>query len=184
MDKNDLDMDEDTHIVCEECDGEKGYWASPDANGGINECMHDTWEDCPVCDGEGYYGKLKGKVVAIDFDGVISAYDGWKGIDDLGCDSLGADTIIQELIDRGAEVWVYSCRLSEDLNKGHTIQELRKKLADWLNFNKYPVELQIWDMPGKPIADLYIDDRAYHHTTNATWYPDEIETVIKRLEGQ
>jgi len=60
----------------------------------------DVWEECQYCNGRGYNGKLKGKIVAIDFDGVIASYDGWKGIDEHGNDCLGADILIHELIDK------------------------------------------------------------------------------------
>ena len=181
------DYDEDIHNICVECEGEGGYIASPTADDGPNDGK-DVWEECQYCNGRGYNGKLKGKIVAIDFDGVIASYDGWKGIDEHGNDCLGADILIHELIDKEAMVWIFSTRLNPQVNKGYKVPELRGKLWSFFrrnkNYPKYdPDHFDIWDFRGKPIADLYIDDRAYHHQTNATWYPDEIEEVMKRLEG-
>ena len=121
------------------------------------------------------------KVVAIDFDGVLSYYEGWRGIDDLGQYIPGAIDLCQQLIDAGYEVWIYTTRLNTEVNKGFTVQELRGKVAKFLNDEKFPVEVQIWDLPGKPIADMYIDDRAYRHTTNASWFQDEIDEVLSIL---
>ena len=165
---------------CEICDGRGWYdgWDPNDDGGGGRY-------ECEVCNGTGEVGILMGKVVAIDFDGVISHFERWKGIDDMGFDTLNARELIEELIEAGAEVYIYTTRMNTDVNKGHTIQELRERIAEYLKYHKYPrYGLHIYDKPGKPLADLYIDDRAYHHDTNATWYDDEIERVIKRLDGE
>jgi hypothetical protein len=164
---------------CEECNG-KGWYSgyNPNSETGFPE----TACECEHCDGEGTVGKYKGKIVCIDFDGVMAEYKKWKGIDHQGEPLCGIYNLIEQLIDGEAEVWVFTTRLNEYVNKGHTIQELRHYIAKWLNENRFPEEIQIWDMPGKPIADLYIDDRAHYHKTNDQWYQDEINEVLKRLE--
>jgi len=166
---------------CEECEG-KGYIVEhPTADGGPNDSKPIA-KDCPICDGKGTIPYLAGKTIAIDFDGVLARYEKWEGIYKHGHYIEGSIDLIESLLDAGAEVFLYTTRMNTDVNRGYTIEELRKALQSWLRSEKFPIGLQIYTKPGKPIADLYIDDRAYYHPTNDKWFDDEIEQVFDRLK--
>lgn len=122
------------------------------------------------------------KMIPIDFDGVLSRYDKWNGIDDTGFVIPGAVDMVDRLIEAGYDVTVWTTRMNPEVNKGYQVQQLRKPLAKFLSQEGFNEAISIYDMPGKPIAPLYIDDRAYNHTTNATWFEDEILEILKILE--
>jgi phosphoglycolate phosphatase-like HAD superfamily hydrolase len=83
--------------------------------------------------------------IAVDFDGVLNTYDGWKGGDELFEPRPGAKEFIDELFRRGFNVVIYSTRGEH-------------KLRPWLlkyNFNPH---IQI--SASRPAAICYVDDRA------------------------
>jgi hypothetical protein len=93
------------------------------------------------------------KVVALDFDGVLNSYSsGWQGHDKTDDPVPGAAGAIRELWENGFKVVIYSARANEP--KG--VQAIRDFLAEKLDID--PKGIDITDK--KPIADVYVDDRA------------------------
>jgi hypothetical protein len=83
-------------------------------------------------------------MVAVDFDGVIHEYNGWKGYDYFDEPLLGAKEFLQELDDRGYEVIIHTAR--------------NIALVDvWLRKHKM---LYSRVTNHKPPAIAYVDDRA------------------------
>lgn len=116
------------------------------------------------------------KHVAIDFDGTIhNDYDGWRlGGEIYGEPLPGAKESIDKLIELGYYITIYSCRTSQEV-MGNKAKEQEKLLKDWLN--KYNIRWhEVYMGNGKPVAKLYIDDRAWHFTT---W--NHIDQIIERL---
>lgn len=97
-------------------------------------------------------------LIAIDFDGVITDYDHWRGIDVFHPVQKGAKESIDELVKRGYRILIWTTRGNVD------------RIADFLNhsgihydfINTAPVAPH--QNPGKPACFVYIDDNALRHT--------------------
>jgi hypothetical protein len=76
-------------------------------------------------------GDAHGPTVALDFDGVLAEYDGWRGVDHMGKPLPGAREFVQRLKDAGFCVIVHSCRaphyLKQWADKGNNILDAQKK---------------------------------------------------------
>lgn len=101
--------------------------------------------------------------IAIDFDGVISNYTGWKGVPTLPGPIPGARESIKFLRAAGNKIIVHTCRSDIDAVK-HYLDEYMIEY-DYINFNPDNESLFLNDK--KILADLYIDDRAIHF--NGSW---------------
>ena len=78
-------------------------------------------------------------ILALDFDHTI--VNGDKPIE-------GAKEAINLLREQGHKILIHSCNNRKWIERVLNNNDIR---YDW-----------IWDEPGKPIADLYVDDRALH----------------------
>ena len=85
----------------------------------------------------------KKRLICIDFDGVIHEYTGWEG-DSLKGPLPGAKEFIQEILDKGLDINIYTTREAS-------------QIKDWLKKNNFP---NIEVSNSKPAAYCYIDDRA------------------------
>lgn len=96
----------------------------------------------------------KKRTFAFDFDGVVAKYDGiFKGAESLGKPHKEVVKAIRELKKEGHKILIYSTRGSK------TLKDYCKKYKIPVNyFNKNP-EYKTGN-PGKPVASVYIDDRA------------------------
>lgn len=90
---------------------------------------------------------------AFDFDGVVAKYDGFKGRDHFGEPNEAVVAAIRELSKRGHKIILHSTR-GEERMKEYCLEHHIP--ADY--FNRNP-ELE-GENPGKPIAYVYVDDRA------------------------
>lgn len=100
------------------------------------------------------------KIIAFDFDGVLAKYDGWEGYQHLGEPIDGMRKVLQQLKSDGWKIIIYTTRGNAE------IAEWCKKydmLYDYINMNP---EIQ-GQNPGKPVASIYVDDRAIRFTGDA-----------------
>ena len=96
----------------------------------------------------------KKRTFAFDFDGVVGKYDGiFRGEEHLGEPHKEVVDTIKELKKRGHKILIYSSRSSIALKK---YSKKYKIPIDY--FNRNP-EYKTGN-PGKPVASVYIDDRA------------------------
>jgi hypothetical protein len=98
------------------------------------------------------------KSVAVDLDGVIAQYDGWKGVENIGDPMPGAREFLAKLREK-FKVIIHTTRVSTEVNKGTPREMLIGYVAGWLAGHDLPFD-EIWFGEGKPIAVAYIDDRA------------------------
>ena len=108
--------------------------------------------------------------IALDFDGVINSYEsGFVAIDNIPDPPVpGAFKFIKKLLRKGFKVYIYSTRNGDPKGKEAILSWMKKYGM------KKKVLSQIELAEGKPIAKLYIDDRAWQFT--GTWPSiDELE---------
>jgi hypothetical protein len=89
------------------------------------------------------------KTIAIDLDGVLATYDGWKGPDHYGEPMPGAIAFLERLIDDGMQPWIFTTREGPQLGEWLR-QYCPQKVLDNLVVTRT-----------KPPAWLYIDDRCW-----------------------
>lgn len=112
--------------------------------------------------------------VAVDLDGVLAHYDGWKGLDMIGRPLDGAVEFVQTLIASGFAVQVHTTRTNVDASKPE-LDGLRRMdgdkarqyagriIASWLSMHGFPAlssNFGVYTGEGKPLACAYVDDRA------------------------
>lgn len=95
----------------------------------------------------------KKRIYAFDFDGVISEYEGFKGVKHTGEPIKEVVNAIRMLKDKGHKILIFSTRGDELLKKYCAEYDIP---VDY--FNRNP-ELE-GENPGKPIAFVYVDDRS------------------------
>lgn len=98
-------------------------------------------------------------VVCIDFDAVLHNYTHWNG-GRLNEPVAGAAAATRQLTDNNFVVILYTTRGADEI-----IHWLTRYNFQWTHINQNP-EIQ-GQNPGKPIADIYIDDRAIQF--NGSW---------------
>lgn len=111
------------------------------------------------------------KSVAIDFDGVISDYKGWKGIGIFNPPIAGAREALQDFRFAGVQIIIHTTR-------GET-----GEIAKYLNVHDIPFDhinyspLNSHHMnPGKPLVDVFIDDRALNF--DGKWTKEFLQKVL------
>jgi phosphoserine phosphatase len=85
-------------------------------------------------------------VVCVDLDGVLNAFDGWKGEDYFHPPRPGAREFLKGLNERGYRIVVFTCRWAphvEEWLARHGLSEYVSLVTD-----------------RKPAAHVYVDDRA------------------------
>ncbi len=101
--------------------------------------------------------------VCLDLDGVLAIYDGWKGAKAIGPPIDGALEFAREIASY-ADIILYSVRFSPEGSPDRklTAKEIIERIEVtrvWLNDHGFP-EMEIYIGKGKPIASVYVDDRA------------------------
>ena len=93
--------------------------------------------------------------ICVDFDGTLSEYDGWQESDVCGPPIPGAVEVIREWHDAGHTIIIFTCRADTSV------------VVDWCCKNGVPYDAINEDpdaipgsTSGKPMADVYIDDKA------------------------
>lgn len=92
--------------------------------------------------------------IAVDLDGTICEYDGWKGEDHFGALRNGVAQAMQKLHDEGNHIIIWTCRGAAD--KVRTFLTNNKIPFDYINENPNQPE----GNSAKINADVYIDDKS------------------------
>ena len=97
--------------------------------------------------------------IAVDLDGVLAQYNGWKGVEHIGPPIPGAGPFMERLMKLG-KVMVYTTRTNTlNLKEGHNAGELVERVTNWLVTHNIPHD-GIHHEGGKPLCAVIIDDRA------------------------
>lgn len=99
------------------------------------------------------------KTIAVDFDGVIAEYDGWKGVGILGGPREDVVAALRTLHAEGWKIVIHTTRGEEEI-------------AGYLERHEIPHHeinrnSDYTTLGGKPVADVYWDDRALCYSGNA-----------------
>lgn len=99
------------------------------------------------------------RTIAVDFDGVIAEYDGYKGRGVLGDPRQDVAQALRDLRSEGWKIVIHTTRGEQEI-EGYLV---RHAIAyDEINRNSdYKTE------GPKPVADLYWDDRAVPYSGDA-----------------
>ncbi|MDR0583272.1 MAG: hypothetical protein LBG57_02840 [Treponema sp.] len=117
------------------------------------------------------------KTIAVDFDGVINSYkSGWKGPTETDEPVLSAAEGISGLWNRGYKIIIFSTRANTPEGSDTIREYIRRHTENDLLANS----IEITDR--KPIADVYIDDRAIQFTGNWDETLEQIETFKPWIE--
>jgi hypothetical protein len=113
--------------------------------------------------------------VALDFDGVINSYkSGWQGAGKTDEPVDGAAEAINDLLDNGLKIVIYSIR-AETKEGEETIRNyLQKLIGDRAD--------EIMISSGKPAASVYVDDRAINFNGDWEAIPGQIEKFRSWVE--
>jgi hypothetical protein len=114
------------------------------------------------------------RTLAVDLDGTILQYDGFKGVGIFGEPIDGARETLSRLKDDGWFIVVDTCR-------GEVPQIVEHLVIHGIPFdsvNTHPFQPATAN-PGKPMAEYRIDDTAIHF--NGSW--NDIYNEIKRRDG-
>lgn len=101
-------------------------------------------------------------VLAIDFDNTLIVGDTWLP---------GAKDAIRAFREKGHRVLIWSCNGT-------------KWIQRCLDEAGIVVDHVCTNDQGKPLADLYIDDKGFHHPHNTPWDDEEVSKVLLRIEGK
>ncbi len=96
------------------------------------------------------------KTICIDFDGVISDYRGYFGKGKFGSPIEGVREAINELYEEGWKIIIHTTRSETEQIKRYL--EVNGIPYHFVNHNPENSKLDL--SPHKPIADVYLDDRA------------------------
>ncbi|NTV55281.1 MAG: hypothetical protein HGA16_02160 [Candidatus Moranbacteria bacterium] len=102
----------------------------------------------------------KERIVSIDFDGVLSKYDGWKGEDILGDPFPGAKEFVLRLIETGYTPVVFTTRKAV-------------RVKPWLSEFGFP-DIEVTDRKYPSLA--YIDDRCIRFDGDFSRFEDDLRT--------
>lgn len=106
------------------------------------------------------------KTVAVDLDGVISEYHGWKGFNVFGDPIQGAKEFLEKVREK-YRVLIFTTRCNIDRNREHLWKVgaldprlyLQECIGKWMRDHDLPYD-DIYAGQGKPIACAIVDDRA------------------------
>jgi GTP cyclohydrolase I len=119
--------------------------------------------------------------IAIDFDGVIHSYEkGWHDGTIYGKPMPGAKEFLHSLIQEGHTILIHSTRLHDRQVFGSWSENQVRQVIKWWDEYRMPL-VQFWTSPGKPLAHVYIDDRAIHF--NGCWNK-VVDTIANRFPGK
>lgn len=93
--------------------------------------------------------------IAIDLDGTLAQYDGWRGPLVIGNPIPGATHFVRALREQGWRIVIHSARFAIG-------PEAAEAVENWLARWGFGPGIELHVGPGKPVAAAYVDDRALY----------------------
>lgn len=104
--------------------------------------------------------KQKPHIIAVDFDGVVHQYSkGWHDGTIYDPPIHGIKELLQDLKDKGCEILIYTTRAFDRIVNGEISENQLTELHEYFRKFEIPYD-SIWTGHGKPLAHIYLDDRA------------------------
>lgn len=114
--------------------------------------------------------------IAIDFDGVLHGYSqGYQDGEIYDPPVPGAAEAMKKMKEQGHYLYIFTTRTNKIFKKKGDDKDEKyqeNQIKEWMAKHDIPYD-KIWTF-GKPMADLFIDDRAINFAGN---WDDTIETV-------
>lgn len=101
----------------------------------------------------------KQKTIAVDLDGVIANYSGWKGGYHFGLPNPEGVKLLEMYRDAGFRIVITTCRLNESWKDKYDYNMILRNVEDYLFNNCVPFDHIATAKEGKVFADVYIDDK-------------------------
>lgn len=125
------------------------------------------------------------KTIAIDFDGVIHGYSqGWSDGSIYDPPVEGTKEALENLKSEGYRIYIFTTRTNKIFRKKNDPDQL-PLIKEYLEMHRLPYD-KIWTY-GKPMADVYLDDRAVPFSGNWSEAVDQIknfETWIEKKKNK
>lgn len=121
------------------------------------------------------------KVLAVDFDGVISRYEGWKGLGVFGPPFTGCKEELQKLRDAGWTIILFTTR-GDDIGRVQRFMFDHSIPYDYVNCNAPTAPENVSDK--KVLANVYLDDRAITFDGNWEGMADKIKEFSPHFQRQ
>lgn len=102
----------------------------------------------------------RGKTIAVDVDGCLAQYDHWRGYKHIGEPIKETVDFLKAFKEKDSKnnIIIHTSRITDKVTN-EIIPEAISILEDWLKKNNIPYD-SIWTHRGKPVASMYLDDRA------------------------
>ena len=162
----------DPQMMCK--NGHFWYWKDGVKTLGNRDGMRDNREII-----DSVLPLYRAKTICIDFDGVIADYSqGFQGPDVFGEPLPGASEAIRRLHEKGNKVIIFTTRQDT-----HSLRDYLVRNGIWYDEINTNSDQPEGTNPGKPIADIYLDDRAVRFTSWAKTLADKVvQPLVKSLD--
>jgi len=118
---------------------------------------------------------------AVDLDGTLAPWDknGNYSKEDFEPPYPGAKDFLRALSSIGGVI-IFTARCNEDLHGGEPIFLQERRVENYLKLHGLPFD-KVWVDKGKPVADVYFDDRGFRLRPADARLPEEayIEALSK-----
>ena len=99
------------------------------------------------------------QAIAVDFDGVVAEYDGWKGATVLGSPRKDVLRVLHTLRSEGWKIIIHTTRSASEIQEYLALHNIPH---DEINQNS-----SYQNGGSKPVATIYWDDRALRYSGDA-----------------
>jgi len=119
--------------------------------------------------------EVRPHVLAIDLDGTLLQYDGWKGPEHFGVLIEGMVKVLRQLREKGWKISIWTTRAADDALRAHL--QRHDVPYDYINENPH-------GPTGSPkiFADVYLDDRALRFEGSTTGLTERIVASVPWFE--